>query len=295
MGRKRNTDKHLPANVYLKSGMHYYVARDYETGKQKWIRLGREFGDAMIEYGKYADVGECRTMADVFDRYMLEVSPTKAPSTYKKEQSQIKLLRNVFGQMRPDRVESRDVYKYLDARGKNAPVAANRDISLLSDAFKYAISWGACTTNPCKGLMKKKETPRKRYITDEEFAAFADFAGEQITAYMEFKYLTGLRKSDILRLRLSDLRDDGIHVVVQKTQTPLVITWTHELKKSVRNVRALKRPVSGLFLFCTRKGQQYSVDGFSAIWKRKMRAALEAGVLAERFTEHDIRAILFVI
>jgi integrase len=43
-------------------------------------------------------------------------------------------------------------------------------------------------------------------------------------------------------------------------------------------------------LFCTRKGQPYTVDGFNSIWQRKMRKALEEDVLAERFTDHDIRA-----
>jgi integrase len=43
-------------------------------------------------------------------------------------------------------------------------------------------------------------------------------------------------------------------------------------------------------LFCTRRGQPYTVDGFNSIWQRKMKKALEQGILTERFTDHDIRA-----
>lgn len=40
----------------------------------------------------------------------------------------------------------------------------------------------------------------------------------------------------------------------------------------------------------TRKGQPYTASGFDSIWQRAMQRALGAGVLKERFTEHDIRA-----
>jgi len=35
--------------------------------------------------------------------------------------------------------------------------------------------------------------------------------------YIRFKLMTGLRRGDILRLKLSNLRDDGIHVLLNKT------------------------------------------------------------------------------
>ena len=34
----------------------------------------------------------------------------------------------------------------------------------------------------------------------------------------------------------------------------------------------------------------YTVSGFASIWQRKMKAAFEQGVIAERFTDHDLRA-----
>ena len=43
-------------------------------------------------------------------------------------------------------------------------------------------------------------------------------------------------------------------------------------------------------LFSTRDGRPYTVDGFTSIWQRKMKAAFEKGILKERFTDHDLRA-----
>ncbi len=69
---------------------------------------------------------------------------------------------------------------------------------------------------------------------------------------------------------------------------------TDALRDVVRGVQQIPKPrrrsnVRGLHLFCTRHGKPYIVSGFSSIWQRKMRSALEAGVLKDRFTDHDIR------
>ncbi len=107
---------------------------------------------------------------------------------------------------------------------------------------------------------------------------------------MDFKYLTGLRKGDILRLKRNQIKDDGIHVTIHKTNKPIIIGWTRLLREAVTNIRKLKQPINGLYLFNTRKGQPYTNSGFSSIWQRKMRAALVDGVIKERFRDHDIRA-----
>jgi len=46
--------------------------------------------------------------------------------------------------------------------------------------------------------------------------------------------------------------------------------------------------VRGLHLFCTRRGQPYTADGFRSIWQRAMEKAVAKNL--ERFTEHDLRA-----
>jgi integrase len=47
--------------------------------------------------------------------------------------------------------------------------------------------------------------------------------------------------------------------------------------------------ISG-YLFTTMKGQPYSDSGFSSIWQRKMRKAIDEEIITERFRDHDIRA-----
>jgi integrase len=144
-------------------------------------------------------------------------------------------------------------------------------------------------TNPCRGIERFKEKARNRYIEDWEYLAFKKHAGEQIAAYMDFKFITGLRISDVLRLRLDQLKDDGIHVTISKTGKRIVIKWSSALRIAVANVRKFPRPIRGMHLFCTRHGKPYTVSGFSSSWQRKMKSAVAKGVLNERFADHDLR------
>lgn len=284
MGRKRKNRLDLPQRVYFRHGAYYFVRPD-----GTWTPLGRDFRKAMAEWARIAEItGPANTLRDVFDRYEREVLPHKAPSTQQTQLKEMGRLRAVFGQMRPADVTAQDVYAYMDARG--AKVRANREKALLSHVFSFAIRWGIVADNPCRHVKRHTERPRDRYVEDAELLAFANAAGDFLAAYLGLKYLIGQRKGDMLRIRLSDLTDEGISVTQGKTGKRLVFTWTPDLRAAVDAVKALPRPIRGLYLFCTRTGQSYTTSGFDSIWQRKMRAALAGNVLAERFHEHDIRA-----
>jgi hypothetical protein len=84
MGRRRKSDKHLPQRVYLRRGKYYFV-----TIEHKWLPLGDDYGLAMANWAKLVAVPKTVTrMNDLFDRYMLEIAPTKAPRTYKDNQAE---------------------------------------------------------------------------------------------------------------------------------------------------------------------------------------------------------------
>lgn len=285
MGRQRKTDKHLPKRMYLKSGSYYFV--DYQN---KWHNLGRVYIKAMAEYGQLTDPDKpCKTISELLDRYLLEVSPLKAEATYRANISASKYIRAALGHIHINQLTPKLIYQYIDAR-KKTPVSANRELALLSHMYKYAIFWSYTEVNPCIKLMRYKETPRKRYIEDWEYLAFRKFAGPLVAAYMDFKLLTGQRKCDILRIKLSHIQDDGIHIHISKSKKAILIEWSNLLREAVRNIRQLARPVTGMYLFTTRKGQPYSDSGFSSIWQRKMRKAIKDGIINERFRDHDIRA-----
>ncbi len=289
MGRRRKKSRHLPVRMYLRSGSYYFV----ERGTERWVNLGRDYVAAMSTYAKItAEDAPSFTVSQLIDRYLREVAPTKAPRTYQDNVQQAKSLRAFFGQMSLENVTQQNIYQYLDERGKRSQVQANRELAMLSHMFKKAVRWGDIhhSENPCVGIERFKELPRDRYVEDWEYHAFREHAGDLISAYMEFKYLTALRQGDLLQLRLDQLKDDGIHLTVGKTGKHIVISWSDALHDAVRAIKRLRRPVRGLFLFCNRKGQPYTGNGFRSLWQRRMRSALTTGILKERFREHDIRA-----
>lgn len=286
MGRRRKTRLDLPQRVYFNHGAYYYAPL---VGGR--IHLGREFGLAMAKWAEVvARPAKMASMGEVLDRYMLEVAPTKSPRTYQDNIKEAARLRAVFGHMQPDEITAPDIYAYMDARG--APVRANREKALLSHVYSYAIRWGVVKDNPCRNVKRNREQPRNRYVEDAELESFKAIAGDFLRNYIEFKYLTGMRKGDILKLRLDALTDEGIAVTQSKTGGKLIYLWDADLRTIVDRIKAMRRRIRGLHLFCTRSGQPYSASGFDSIWQRAMQKATDkaTGVLKERFTEHDIRA-----
>ena len=132
MGRRRKTNKHLPQRVVLKHGRYYFLKPVIKDGKHtsKWIDLGK---DEASMYRKWADlavpVRRASTMDEVFDQFLLEVTPTRSEHTQNDDKRGVKPLRTFFGKMSPDAIQPHHIYEYLAERGKKAKVRAN--ISLL--------------------------------------------------------------------------------------------------------------------------------------------------------------------
>lgn len=319
MGRPRIHRKDLPKRLNVIAGIYYYRPKD---GKP--INLGKDQNEALRRYRELVPTDrKLTTMADVFDRYQIEVIPTKAPRTQLDNAKEIGNLRRSFGLFLPEEVTAQDIYKYMDARG--APVRANREVALLSHIFKKAIRWGVVRRNPCvKGEVERNpEVPRDRYVSDRELEFFKQHASPMIRAYCDFKYLTGMRKGDILTLQKSAIQEDGIRYVQRKVRRrnpktgerkgrERLIVWTTELREVVDRILALRRgrgrrmrnpqnkcgwgprrpAPETIYVFATLDGTPYydderaRADGFDAIWKRYMKKAKEKAA-AEGWTfEH---------
>lgn len=308
MGRKRQTDRHLPERVYHKNGAYYYFATATEAARigKKWVRLGVSMAEMYTELAKlHKDELEqkpLKTMRQLFDRYIKEVMPEKSYASRYSNANSLKFLRAFFDDMEISAVESHHCFEYHGLRARKAKIGANRDIELLSHAFSKAIEWGALRNeaHPIRGLhIKKSNGSRDRYVEDWEVEAFKTIANPFLQAYVDLKILTGLTKGDLLSLQLDDLAGDGIHYQRRKTTgrgaKRKIILWTPALTAAVDAAKDLRRRLNSPYLFCTRDGEPYikengTTSGFDSIWQRAIVKALEKEVIKERFTEHDLRA-----
>jgi integrase len=290
MGRPRLPgNEHLPERVTFYHGAYYYLPKNGSR-----TRLARTLEEMIPAWRKVAArPGDLRTMNAVFDKYLLDVTPNKnSPWTRHDDERAVPYLRAFCGHMAPEEIEAATAYEYLDTRGKVARTRANREFSVLSNVMTFAVRWKLVPFNPLIGVQKLEEKPRDREVRPEEVLAWYRFAGPFLGAYTSLKLLIGLRKADMLRLRIDAWSPEGLFSPHGKTGRRLLYERTPALCHCV--TRAISRCSHDTTLvFATREGESYvddegRTDSFDSIWQRRMAKFVEAGY--ERFTEHDLRS-----
>ena len=299
---RRAENKGLPARWQLHHGAFYYrVPLDQRAqwdGKARFL-LGHNLAEAHRTWATRLDspAVDVHTIGQLLDRYAAEVIPDKKPKTRASNVFAIKRLRPVFGAMQLNALKPRMVYQYVDKRVHK--VAARREVEVLSHAFTKAVEWGCIDEHPFKGEVRLEgEKPRDRYVDDDEHArllAVVPTRGKRdgtlaIQAYIRLKALIPARRIDLLRLRVADCHDDGIHLTNSKTGKRQVFEWTDALAAAIDEAKAARPVHISPWLFCNGKGACHvnpetdEAPGWKSMWARFKK---KAGVT---FTDHDLRA-----
>lgn len=118
------------------------------------------------------------------------------------------LLNNVAdGRARPAKAKPRNRARKLQG-AKPTPVRANRVGEVVRKLFAYAIKWGWREDNPAMGFRRRMETPRERYLSQEEIALLAaalDVAEDTRAAnIIRLCMLTGARVGEVRQARFED-------------------------------------------------------------------------------------------
>lgn len=311
--RKRNPEnRKLPARWVQKHGAFYYLVppevRDQWDGKA-WFRLGATLPEAYRVWSERVSRPErVTTIGQLLDRYILQVIPAKKEKSAKtagENLKQIERMRPAFEKMYLTDLEPQHIYQYYERR--TAKTGAKREIEVLSHAFTKAVEWGLIKAHPFKGEVRlENAAPRTRYVEDWELVEFMSMESRRkkgsvgmIQAYLRIKLLTGLRQRDLLLLTASQVKDDGIHVLISKTKNKtgkrVIYDWTPELREAYQDALAV-RPALSPFLFCNRFGAGFVDDetgeakDWNNMWQKAMTRALKETKITERFTEHDLRA-----
>jgi integrase len=284
MGRRRKHNRNLPPRLRRQHGAYYYTP--WVNGKQKWIRLSDNYGEALAKWAKIEgqegeNNGLVSGMIDKFIQTKITEYSKKAQEDYLRYCG---VLRAVFGDTAMDEVKPHHLTTFL--RKSTHKIQANRQISLLSRIYSVAINeWGWLHINPCREVHRNKEARRDRYITDLELSALTTAASDQMICIIDLAYLTAARKSDLLKIMLKDIRPDGLHIRQQKTGKYQIFNWSPALQAVVARAKELRRRHDSMYLFCTRTGAPHSTSGFNSMWRRvKAKADLPD------LHFHDLRA-----
>lgn len=138
----------------------------------------------------------------------------------------------------------------------------------MRTVFQFAINQGWISTNPFSGI-KLPKTGEYRPWTHDEFVQFVKGASPQVAMAVKLAYYTGQRISDVLKMKWSDIHDGDIHVIQQKTRTPLRIPVHPKLKTALRSHRRLSK---GSYIVSMRDGSQFSVKTFRMKFDREKKA-----------------------
>lgn len=337
MPRKRNKENvGLPNRWRFTRGAYYYQVRDAERqyfDDKRTFRLGRTLAAAHDEFSKRLRLiptdeqpaeDELRTVVQMLDWYERDVVPTKAPRTQIDNHAYVVELKKFFGS--PPalivQVKARHAFAYFNWRRKKGAGKrrARLEVALLSHAFTRVMRKGVPGLDIHPFIDKVRfegpeETsqPRERYIEDWELEEALKLKPRRkygsvrmLQAYIRIKYITGLRRADMLRLRVTEISDDqgrtfkgdGIFVKARKTAKTTghrkTILWTEELQDALRDAVAARPVDFSPWVFCDKAGECYVDErglcsGFDSVWQRFVDRVIAETKVTERFQEKDIR------
>ncbi|MDA0780637.1 MAG: tyrosine-type recombinase/integrase [Rickettsiales bacterium] len=305
MPKRNKENKGLPKRWQYKHNAYYYrvpVGQEHLWDWKTIYRLGKTLSEAHREYANKVEIKHnANTIGDLLDEYAIKIIPFKAPKTRKDNYAQLKRLKLVFGEAHLIDIKPMHIYRYYNERA--AKVAAKREIALLSHAFTVAVEWGYLSRHPFKGQVTlKNNAPRDRYIEDWEIEQCSKLTQRaqrggvlMIQAYINLKLLTGLRKTDLLKIELSDITNDGLYVQTSKTSKKALYLWTDDFRAAIKTAKTVRPVDISKYLFCTKYGKSYlnedgTTSGFDSMWQRFMKRLIVETDVNETFTEHDLRA-----
>lgn len=182
----------------------------------------------------------------------------------------------------------------MHAALRETPFQANRALALLSAIFSRAIAWEVVTNrpNPCRSVKKYAEKAKERYLTPEEIGALLESLDDHARRNPLFSdairllLFTGMRKSEVLGLRWSEITSEGkeIHLADSKTgkrTIPLNV-------QAAEIVRSLRERAESIYVFPARDsvtgdGSRHAT-GLHRFWDQVRK---DAGLEGVRI--HDLR------
>ena len=202
-------------------GRHGVITADQARRRAALMIARIKAGEEPIPEPMVASRKTGPTVAEVAERYLDEhVAVRCKPRTAEAYSSVIRRhIVPMFGDMTLAAVGRKHVTD-LHYALRDVPSTANRSVDVLSRLFAMGEAWGLVPegANPCRYVVKYRERPRERFLTEEELRRLGrvlreakDEGGASMYAVAAIRLLllTGCRRNEILTLRWADVDLDG--------------------------------------------------------------------------------------
>ena len=296
MARKRSSQ-----NAWMPKGVgrgpSYYYYRP--SGTTKTIKLASL--DATPDEVKSALVSLLNikySFKHMADEYFAS-NNFKKLSKHTKNDYEVKAVKKVMpaiGHMAPNSIGPAALRLYMDIRGETSETRANIELSFISTVFSWGYEREKCAHNPAKGVRKFARKPRQTLITQDEYDLVYEHMPTICKVAMELSFCCAAREGDLINLKWEHVSSEGILIEQSKTAKRQLKLFSTRLVNAIRLAEQIpvfkkyqdKEPE---YVLHTKKGYQYTEDGFRSIWHKNMVAIRKASKQKLDFTFHDIKAM----
>ena len=307
---KNKDDKHLPQ--YVHRGKSSYEYRPYGKGvKRPCFKLCPLSSPVSDVWKKYEEIEgrSVHNLAWLLNEYKNSPQFTqignkaKSKDTIEGQKRQIEFITKYplrsgrpFGSSSLENITKGVIRKYLDKRAeKGSPVSGNREKSLISAAWNWAlerdlIKWD----NPCLRVKRNPESARDRYVDDKEYKMAYGLALKSSSKYlpimMELAFLCRMRCGEIRKATVDQVKPEGFDTKRLKGSKDTITLWSKRLRKAIaeaKNLPSLVVPIDTQYLIHDKFGQAISKTAFDSAWRRLMEKLVKLGI--EHFTFHDLK------
>ena len=280
----------------------------FKRGPVWWIRYGHrgrkyresskspERADALallkqrladLHRGRLSGLAEERvTFEDLSADYLQERAVRGAdPKALKWSKARVNNLGTIFASMRAVDITAARIREYAAARlaDDKAAGTVNRDLGVLRRMFILAIQAGKLSRRPHFRKLTEA-SPRQGFMEHADYLAIRRHLPADHQDILDFAYLTGWRRGEVLGLEWRDVDRAGgvirLRPEMSKTREGRALVLSAPLREVIE--RRWRGRAVGVALVFHRDGR--SLDHFKDVWRRACKAA---GLPGKLF--HDLR------
>ena len=239
--------------------------------------------------GKYypKPPGENKLFCEMMEKFVSEHRSNISKETLQSLGTSLKHLLPVFSEIPLAEITPGKIIAYQQKRlKKGAPASVNKEVAQMSKAFNTAIKWGWIEKNPCARVVSlKTDNLIVRYLMEGEAERLYSVLPDWLKHIVITARYTGLRLSNIIDLKWSDVNLFSKTIIIQKTKNgeklglPMNET-VFQLFKSLSKVRR----IDSSEVFLGKLNQRLSRGTVSLMFRLFCK---KAGIANFRF--HDLR------
>ena len=263
MGSLRKRNGKWNAQVRIAGWRSFSKTFSKKTDAEDWCKVT----EAKIQSLPVPEISQKHLcLKDLFDRYLNEIEHLKSKHILRYKLGMIS--RSWLGGIKIDLLSNHHINQFTKDRLRIVKEGTVRsEVMLIKHILKLAYDhWGmSFICDPIRGLViPKTHKPRKRRISKEEFDAIMKSALSQKNKYIpfiiEFARETGMRRSEILKLKWTDCKNGLACLKDTKNGDERTIPLTKKAKSTLDNMERKHLNVFPISTQCLKSAWRRVVD-----------------------------------